>query len=574
MSKLSLGLDIGSHQVKLVALSAKGRGYRLDQVGMMPLPPETIVDEELLNSAALVSTLRELLAKTQVRRREASIALGGRATIIRHIRLPAMTEAELEESLAWEAKQYIPFDLEEVYLDFHMGAVDEETEGGDDTEVEPDDVPAGRDAPARAPADAGLEAARAWADEPARRDGDGPARRGDGPHGPGPGLRDPATRHAEGLRRDLEEVRSEAPVAPPRGPAPLAGRRASPAREERPRGPLPGERGAGTPEMLGGAGAELPPAPAWGLALADEMLAPGLAAKRRDEEPFWPVRERLASRLGRMPTMRAVRHAAHKAERPNEVMLPGSDEEVVVPMRRGSRENGRRWQPEDADDRGRDRDRDRDRDRKRRRRRSSSSSSSSSARPSRGAPSCAAGSRAQRDTQDQPHMAVVETLEEVTRSLPRACEGANMGLSDLYKVLRAVFTTWFTLKLEPQLRGQPGGMRGLRGCRALTEVVGDLLAGAALPSLMKILGRVRAITEVPSGWTWEVAQHHALVETDNVGLLTRRGRHTATLSQTESARLQRHMRGAGMRPAASEAACWRNWRQGRHADGRARGCQG
>ena len=128
MAKLSLGLDIGSHQVKLVALSSKGRGYRLDQVGSMPLPAETIVDEELLNSAALVSTLRELLAKTQVRRREAAIGLGGRATIVRHIRLPAMTEAELEESLAWEAKQYIPFDLEEVYLDFHMGKVDEETE--------------------------------------------------------------------------------------------------------------------------------------------------------------------------------------------------------------------------------------------------------------------------------------------------------------------------------------------------------------------------------------------------------------------------------------------------------------
>ena len=128
MAKLSLGLDIGSHQVKLVALTQTRRGYRLDQVGSMPIPAETIVDEELLNSAALVSTLRELLAKTQVRRRDAAIGLGGRATIVRHIRLPAMSEAELEESLAWEAKQYIPFDLEEVYLDFHMGRVDEETE--------------------------------------------------------------------------------------------------------------------------------------------------------------------------------------------------------------------------------------------------------------------------------------------------------------------------------------------------------------------------------------------------------------------------------------------------------------
>ena len=76
MAKLSIGLDIGSHEVKLVALRPRGKGYRLEQIGIMPLPPETIVDEELLNSAALVSTIRELLAKTQVRRREAAIALG------------------------------------------------------------------------------------------------------------------------------------------------------------------------------------------------------------------------------------------------------------------------------------------------------------------------------------------------------------------------------------------------------------------------------------------------------------------------------------------------------------------
>ena len=252
------------------------------------------------------------------------------------------------------------------------------------------------------------------------------------------------------------------------------------------------------PGAPGGAGAEFPPTPSWKLAFADEMLAQGLAAKRRDEEPFWSVRERLAARLGRLHTMRAVRRAAQKAKCPKEVELPSSDEEVVLPKKRGSHERGRRRQSEDADDRDRDRDRERDRDRKRKRRRSSSSSSSSSARPFRGAPSRAAGSRAQRDAQDQPHMVLVETLEEVTRSLPRTCEGANMNRSDLYKVLPAVFTTWFTLKLEPQLRAQPGGMRGLRECRTLAEVADDILTGAALPSLMKILGRIKAITEVSS----------------------------------------------------------------------------
>jgi type IV pilus assembly protein PilM len=128
MSKLALGLDIGSSHVKLAGMAGRGTGLRLTHFGLMALPTETIVDEELLNSAALVSTIRELLADMQVRRRDVAIALGGRAVIIRQISLPSMTEHELEESLSWEAKQYIPFDLDEIYLDFHMGAIDPDTD--------------------------------------------------------------------------------------------------------------------------------------------------------------------------------------------------------------------------------------------------------------------------------------------------------------------------------------------------------------------------------------------------------------------------------------------------------------
>ena len=107
-------------------------------------------------------------------------------------------------------------------------AVGEEAEAGDDTEVEPDDAAADRDASARALADAGAEAARAWADGPDRRVGDGPAHRDAAAHGPGPGPRDAAMHRVDELRRDLEDVCSEPPVAPPGGPALLPGRRASP----------------------------------------------------------------------------------------------------------------------------------------------------------------------------------------------------------------------------------------------------------------------------------------------------------------------------------------------------------
>lgn len=120
MPKLAVGLDIGSSQIKVCVLKQRGKKFRLVNFGLLPLPPETIVDGEILNSAALVSSIRELLASQNIRVRDACLGLGGASVILRQISLPRMTEEELEESLAWEAKQYIPFDLEEVYLDFHI----------------------------------------------------------------------------------------------------------------------------------------------------------------------------------------------------------------------------------------------------------------------------------------------------------------------------------------------------------------------------------------------------------------------------------------------------------------------
>jgi type IV pilus assembly protein PilM len=40
--------------------------------------------------------------------------------IVKKITLPAMTEQELSESIQWEAEQYIPFDIQEVNLDYQV----------------------------------------------------------------------------------------------------------------------------------------------------------------------------------------------------------------------------------------------------------------------------------------------------------------------------------------------------------------------------------------------------------------------------------------------------------------------
>jgi type IV pilus assembly protein PilM len=115
--KLALGLDIGSSSVKMILLRETKRGYALQSFGMAPLPPEAIVDGALMNSAAIVTAIQELVAAQNIKHREVAIGVSGHSVIIKKITLPKMSQAELDESIAWEAEQYIPFDVKDVNID-------------------------------------------------------------------------------------------------------------------------------------------------------------------------------------------------------------------------------------------------------------------------------------------------------------------------------------------------------------------------------------------------------------------------------------------------------------------------
>jgi type IV pilus assembly protein PilM len=116
-SKLAVGLDIGSASVKLVQLKEKKGGHQLVAFGSAPLPPEAIVDGALMNSSAIVQAIQELLAQQKVKAKEVAIGVRGHSVIIKKISLPRMTQEELDESIQWEAEQYIPFDVKDVNID-------------------------------------------------------------------------------------------------------------------------------------------------------------------------------------------------------------------------------------------------------------------------------------------------------------------------------------------------------------------------------------------------------------------------------------------------------------------------
>jgi len=115
-----VGLDIGSSSIKLVELN-RGRGaFKLQNLGLSPLPPEAIVDGALMDSVAIIDAMRDLVSTTKTKRKDVVTSVSGHSVIVKKITLPFMTEAELEESIQWEAERYIPFDINDVNIDFHM----------------------------------------------------------------------------------------------------------------------------------------------------------------------------------------------------------------------------------------------------------------------------------------------------------------------------------------------------------------------------------------------------------------------------------------------------------------------
>jgi type IV pilus assembly protein PilM len=116
-SKLTVGLDIGSSSVKLVQLKEKRGGFVLEAFGSAPLPPEAIVDGALMNSAAIVAAIQEVVAQQKVKAKEVAIGVRGHSVIIKKIAMPRMSQEELDESIQWEAEQYIPFDVKDVNID-------------------------------------------------------------------------------------------------------------------------------------------------------------------------------------------------------------------------------------------------------------------------------------------------------------------------------------------------------------------------------------------------------------------------------------------------------------------------
>ena len=113
------GLDIGSSAVKALKLKETGGTYRIEALGIAPLPPDAIADGSIKDSGTVADAIRSAVTKAGVSGKETVIAICGRELIIKKIQIPEVPPREVHDVVQLEAEHHIPFAIDEVFLDYH-----------------------------------------------------------------------------------------------------------------------------------------------------------------------------------------------------------------------------------------------------------------------------------------------------------------------------------------------------------------------------------------------------------------------------------------------------------------------
>ncbi len=131
-----VGLDIGSHSVKLVEIDDSKKGMILKNFGTIGLPKDAIVEGAIKEIEIVASSIKNLFKMLHVKNKNVATSISGFSVIPKKISISKRDESELESSIQEEAEQYIPFDISDVNLDYEILTSEEEEEAPETEEGE------------------------------------------------------------------------------------------------------------------------------------------------------------------------------------------------------------------------------------------------------------------------------------------------------------------------------------------------------------------------------------------------------------------------------------------------------
>ena len=113
-----IGIDIGSHAIKICQVVKSGDNFKVVSLGTAKLPEGAVEDGILQEPEEVARIITTLLNNLKLKEKKVAISISGYSVIVKKINLAVMGEKDLDDYIQAEVGQYIPFDIEDVYLDY------------------------------------------------------------------------------------------------------------------------------------------------------------------------------------------------------------------------------------------------------------------------------------------------------------------------------------------------------------------------------------------------------------------------------------------------------------------------
>lgn len=120
-SKSILGVDIGSHSVRVLELANNNGHYRVEAYAQATLPDDAVVEQSINDPSLVAYAIRSAVEKSNIKTKKVAASLSGSSVISKTVYMPdGLSDEDLDFQIRAEADQYIPYPLEEVALDWEI----------------------------------------------------------------------------------------------------------------------------------------------------------------------------------------------------------------------------------------------------------------------------------------------------------------------------------------------------------------------------------------------------------------------------------------------------------------------
>jgi type IV pilus assembly protein PilM len=131
-----VGVDIGSFAIKVVEIEQTKKGRFLKNFGMIGLPRNALREGDIVEQEVVAKALKKLFKNLKIRNQNVAVALSGYPVMAKRITLPNSGRERIEATIHDQAEQYIPFDINDVNLDFDILENEESLSEGKDAAEE------------------------------------------------------------------------------------------------------------------------------------------------------------------------------------------------------------------------------------------------------------------------------------------------------------------------------------------------------------------------------------------------------------------------------------------------------